>query len=86
MVVETPVDMVFPVVFGAVLGPMAGLNPAGQPWFLATLALQSAAWLAFNARYQADVSSPYGGVWYIDSPILNAIVFGVLTISKRGRQ
>jgi hypothetical protein len=24
MVVETPVDMVFPVVFGAVLGPMCG--------------------------------------------------------------
>jgi len=33
---------------------MCGLNPAGRAWFLATLALQSAAWLAFNARHQAD--------------------------------
>ena len=86
MVVETPVDMVFPVVFGAVLGPMCGLNPAGRAWFLTTLALQSAAWLAFNAGYQADVSSPCGGVWYIDSLVLIAIVFGDLTIPKLGRR
>ena len=43
LLVETPVDMLFPVVFGMVLGPMAGLNPAGRGWLLTTLALQSAA-------------------------------------------
>lgn len=43
LLVETPLDMLFPVVFGGVMGPMVGLNKAGKGWFLTTLALQSAA-------------------------------------------
>ena len=43
LLVETPVDMLFPVVFGAVMGPMVGLRRQGRGWFLGTLALQSAA-------------------------------------------
>ena len=43
LLVETPVDMIFPVVFGAVMGPLVGLREAGRPWFLGTLALQTAA-------------------------------------------
>lgn len=43
LLVETPVDMLFPVVFGGVMGPMVGLREAGKGWFLTTLALQSAA-------------------------------------------
>ena len=35
--------MIFPVVFGAVMGPLVGLREAGRPWFLGTLALQTAA-------------------------------------------
>ena len=43
LLVETPVDMIAPVVFGAVVGPMVGLRREGRGWFLATLALQTAA-------------------------------------------
>mmetsp|Transcript_3087 Transcript_3087/g.12213 ORF Transcript_3087/g.12213 Transcript_3087/m.12213 type:complete len:680 (+) Transcript_3087:58-2097(+) len=43
LLVETPVDMIFPVVFGGVVGPMVGLRREGRGWFLATLALQTAA-------------------------------------------
>ena len=43
LLVETPVDAVFPVVFGAVLGEMAGLNPGGRGALLGALALQTAA-------------------------------------------
>ena len=43
LLVETPVDMLFPVVFGGVMGPLVGLREAGRPWFLGTLALQTAA-------------------------------------------
>jgi ABC-type multidrug transport system ATPase subunit len=43
LLIETPIDMVFPVVFGAVMAPMVGLNKAGRKMFLSTLALQSAA-------------------------------------------
>lgn len=43
LLIETPIDMVFPVVFGAVMAPMVGLNKAGRKMFLTTLALQSAA-------------------------------------------
>ena len=43
LLVETPVDAVFPVVFGAVLGRMAGLNARGRGALLGTLALQTAA-------------------------------------------
>ena len=44
LLVETPIDVVFPVVFGAVMGPLVGLNRAGRRgWFLTTLALQAAA-------------------------------------------
>ena len=43
LLVETPVDMIFPVVFGATVGPMVGLRREGRGWFLATLALQTAA-------------------------------------------
>ena len=35
--------MLFPVVFGGIMGPMVGLREAGRGWFLGTLALQSAA-------------------------------------------
>ena len=35
--------MLFPVVFGGVMGPLVGLREAGRPWFLGTLALQTAA-------------------------------------------
>ena len=41
--VETPVEALYPVLFGAVLGPIAGLNPAGRRNFLAVLASQSLA-------------------------------------------
>lgn len=43
LLIETPIDMVFPVVFGGVMAPMVGLNKAGRKMFLTTLALQSAA-------------------------------------------
>jgi hypothetical protein len=43
LLVETPVDAVFPVVFGFVLNRMAGLNRNGRNWLLTTLALQTAA-------------------------------------------
>ena len=43
LLIETPIDMVFPVVFGGVMAPMVGLNKAGRKMFLSTLALQSAA-------------------------------------------
>ena len=43
LLIETPIDMVFPVVFGSVMAPMVGLNKAGRKMFLTTLALQSAA-------------------------------------------
>ncbi len=43
ILIETPIDMVFPVVFGGVMAPMVGLNKAGRKMFLTTLALQSAA-------------------------------------------
>ena len=43
LLVETPVDMIIPVVFGAVMGPMVGLRKEGRGWFLSTLALQTAA-------------------------------------------
>jgi len=43
LLVETPVDAVFPVVFGFVLHRMAGLNENGRNWLLTTLALQTAA-------------------------------------------
>mmetsp|Transcript_36390 Transcript_36390/g.58443 ORF Transcript_36390/g.58443 Transcript_36390/m.58443 type:complete len:657 (+) Transcript_36390:321-2291(+) len=42
LLVETPVDMVFPVVFGLVMGPMVGLSKKGTGWLLTTLALQTA--------------------------------------------
>jgi len=41
--VETPVEALYPVLFGAVLGPIAGLNRAGRRDFLAVLASQSLA-------------------------------------------
>lgn len=43
LLVEIPVDAVFPVVFGLVLHRMAGLNVAGRGALLGTLALQTAA-------------------------------------------
>lgn len=43
ILIETPIDTVFPVVFGGVMAPMVGLNKAGRKMFLTTLALQSAA-------------------------------------------
>ena len=43
LLVEIPVDAVFPVVFGFVLHRMAGLNVAGRGALLGTLALQTAA-------------------------------------------
>ena len=43
LLVETPVDAVFPVVFGFVLNRMAGLNRNGRNWLLTTLAMQTAA-------------------------------------------
>jgi len=43
LLIETPIDMVFPVVFGGVMAPMVGLNKKGRKMFLSTLALQSAA-------------------------------------------
>jgi hypothetical protein len=43
LLIETPIDMVFPVVFGGVMAPMVGLNKSGRKMFLTSLALQSAA-------------------------------------------
>ena len=43
LLVEIPVDAVFPVAFGLVLHRMAGLNVAGRGALLGTLALQTAA-------------------------------------------
>jgi hypothetical protein len=42
LLVETPIDMIFPVVFGGVMGPMVGLRAGGRKMFLTTLALQTA--------------------------------------------
>ncbi len=42
LLVETPIDMIFPVVFGGVMGPMVGLRAGGKKMFLTTLALQTA--------------------------------------------
>ena len=41
--VETPVEAMYPVLFGAVLSPIAGLNAAAKRKFLAVLASQSLA-------------------------------------------
>ena len=43
ILIETPIDMVFPVVFGGVMAPMVGLNKAGTKDVFDDLALQSAA-------------------------------------------
>jgi hypothetical protein len=43
LLVETPVDAIFPVLFGTVVAPLAGLNPARRFPFLAVLAAQSMA-------------------------------------------
>ena len=42
LLVETPVDAIFPVVFGSVMAPLVGLRREGRGWFLTTLALQTA--------------------------------------------
>ena len=59
LLVEIPVDAVFPVVFGLVLHRMAGLNVAGRGALLGTLALQTAAASALGLSVGAlSPSSP----------------------------
>lgn len=43
LLVETPLDALFPVLFGAVVGPLAALNPRRRLPFLAVVAAQSMA-------------------------------------------
>ena len=43
LLIETPVDCVFPMVFGVILSKMSGLNSKGLPDLLKTLGLQTAA-------------------------------------------
>ena len=40
LLVESPVDAFFPVLFGSIVGPLSGLNPRNRLAFLGTLALQ----------------------------------------------
>ena len=42
LLVETPIDMLFPVAFGMIVSPMVGLNPAGRQKFVSALALHAA--------------------------------------------
>ena len=50
LLVETPVDTVFPVVFGLVLSKMSGLNKKGLGPLLKTLALQTCAASTLGVR------------------------------------
>ncbi|QDZ25382.1 ABC-2 type transporter [Chloropicon primus] len=40
LLIETPVDAFFPILFGSIVGPLSGLNPKTRIPFLGTLALQ----------------------------------------------
>jgi hypothetical protein len=43
LAVEAPLDALFPLLFGAIAAPLAGLNPRRRGAFLGTLALQAVA-------------------------------------------
>ena len=53
LLVESPLDALFPLLFGAVAAPLAGLNPARRPAFLGTLALQAVAASALGLSVSA---------------------------------
>jgi hypothetical protein len=51
--VESPLDALFPLLFGAIAAPLAGLNPARRPALLGTLALQALAASALGLSVSA---------------------------------
>ena len=53
LLVETPIDMLFPVAFGSIVSPMVGLNPAGRKEFVSTLALHAASSAALGLAVSA---------------------------------
>lgn len=53
LLVESPLDALFPLLFGAVAGPLAGLNASRRPAFLGTLALQAVAASALGLSVSA---------------------------------
>lgn len=53
LLVETPIDMLFPVAFGMIVSPMVGLNPAGRQKFVSALALHAASSAALGLAVSA---------------------------------
>ena len=53
LLVETPIDMLFPVAFGMIVSPMVGLNPAGRNKFISALALHAASSAALGLAVSA---------------------------------